>query len=237
MRFIYTSAHPATVSPKLSVSSGLYHAFNMQEIEGSSLEVQRPTTTTPPEDSESLSLSEHSQTDDGDIIDISSDMIPSEDIDDLLSDIEEPKSFAYSLGPRATVKVDSAQKTTKKRPAIAEPPASEIPPKKTATLIGSSVNNNVNAGGTFVASQPKAILCRLKQGRTADGTFKKIPSEAADIETVLDELNRSYFAMIAGLKHDDYSSRWKFRGRIELKKLWLEFWLENWLEIPYTKFL
>ena len=213
MRFIYTSAHPATVSPKLSVSSGLYHAFNMQEIEGSSLEVERPTTTTPPEDSESLSLSEHSQTDDGDIIDISSDMIPSEDIDDLLSDIEEPKSFAYSLGPRATVKVDYAQKNktnTKKRPAIAEPPANEIPPKKTATLIGSSVNNNVNAGGTFVASQPKAILCRLKQGRTPDGTFKKIPSEAADIETVLDELNRSYFAMIAGVKHEG-SSRWKFR--------------------------
>ena len=72
------------------------------------------------------------------------------------------------------------------------------------------MNNNVNAGGTFVASQPKAILCRLKQGRTADGTFKKIPSEAADIETVLDELNRSYFAMIAGVKHEG-SYLWKFR--------------------------
>ena len=239
MRFIYDSARPkqpSNVSPKLSVSSGLYHAFNMQEIDDNALEVQRPTPPmeiqrpTPPENSESLSLSGHSQMGDGDIMDISSDIIPSEDIDDLLSDtdVEEARSFAYSLGPgpSATVKVNAWQKTAKKRPASDEPQGltpsedltsasilsklQKITPKKTATLIDSSVNNNVNVGGGFVASQPKAVLCRLKQGRTPDGTFKKIPSEAADIETVLDELNRSYFAMIAGVKHEG-SSRWKFR--------------------------
>ena len=69
--------------------------------------------------------------------------IPSEDIDDLLSDIEE-KSFANSLKP----KVDSSNKTAKKRQA--EQPENEVPPKKMATVIvDSSVNNNVNARGAI----------------------------------------------------------------------------------------
>ena len=105
----------------------------MNQIEGNLLEVERP------ENNESFSLSEQSQMEDGDI----SDMIPSEDIDDLLSDIEE-KSFAKNL----KTKVDSSNKTIKKR--LAEQPENEVPPKKMASVIvDSSVNNNVNARGAI----------------------------------------------------------------------------------------
>ena len=187
VQFIYASAlppkNPSAASPKLTVSSTLYRAFNMQEIDGKVLEAL--------EDADCLSLPDNSRMEDEDIL-------PSEDFDDLLAEIE----------PRSAPE----QRTTKKRPATTdEPPDNRVASKKTACLIDpSSANNNDTAHRKFVASQPKAILCRLKQGRVPDGTFRGIPCETADVETVLDELGRSYFAMIAGVKHEK-AARWKFR--------------------------
>ena len=188
VQFIYASASPPenpSASPRLTVSSTLYRAFNMQEIDGKVLEAI--------EDGDGPSQHDQSRMEDEDIL-------PSDDIDDLLAEIE-PSSA-------------TEQRTTRKRPATTGgPPDNQVASKKTASssiIDPSSANNNDNAHQKFVASQPKAILCRLKQGRAPDGTFRGIPCETADVETVLDELGRSYFAMIAGVKHEK-AARWKFR--------------------------